>query len=396
MNKVTTINLNGLAFQLEENGYEALRAYLDAAAAKLAGNPDRDEIISDIERAIADKFRAVLGAHKTVVVTREVESVIAEMGPVDDCSDPAGAPRSEAGAARASDGGSVPPGGGPAASAADAQPVRRLYRLADGAMFAGVCNGLAAYFGIDPTIVRLLFIVLTVFSGGVVGLVYLVMMFVIPSAETAEQRAAASGEPFTTQEFIRRAKAGYYEGMKTFHDKRARREWRRRFKRDMRAWGDWFQWEMQAGARNWQRYWTPHPAFDAGWTLAMPFISLLKAALALACIVAVGSLLASGTILGHALPVALPVWGGVLLLLFAYTVIVLPLKVARHAYYHGGGWCALRPFQHLWDALVWVGFCVAVLWLVMHHGAAVRHAIHNIPPTVHEAVESIRQWWAQR
>jgi phage shock protein PspC (stress-responsive transcriptional regulator) len=263
-------------------------------------------------------------------------------------------------------------------------------------MFAGVCNGLAAYFGFDPTIVRLLFIVLTVFSGGVVGLVYLVMMFVIPSAETAEQRAAASGEPFTTQEFIRRAKAGYYEGMKTFHDKRARREWRRRFKRDMRAWSDWFQWEMQAGARNWQRYWTPHPAFDAGWTLAMPFISLLRAALALACIVAVGSLLASGTILGHALPVALPVWGGVLLLLFAYTVIVLPLKVARHAYYHGGGWCAHRPFQHLWDALVWVGFCVAVLWLVMHHGAAARHAIHNIPPTVHEAVESIRQWWAQR
>jgi hypothetical protein len=40
MQKVITINLNGNAYQLDETGYEALRAYLDHAEAQLANNPD--------------------------------------------------------------------------------------------------------------------------------------------------------------------------------------------------------------------------------------------------------------------------------------------------------------------------------------------------------------------
>src|SRR5271154_3020076 len=71
MNKVITINLDGFAYQLEEGGYDALRAYLETATARLAGNPDREEILSDIERAIADKFRALLASHKTVVEAKE-------------------------------------------------------------------------------------------------------------------------------------------------------------------------------------------------------------------------------------------------------------------------------------------------------------------------------------
>jgi hypothetical protein len=55
MNKVTTINLNGKAYQIEEAGYELLRKYLDQAAKKLEGNPDKDEIMGDFEHAIAEK-----------------------------------------------------------------------------------------------------------------------------------------------------------------------------------------------------------------------------------------------------------------------------------------------------------------------------------------------------
>ena len=69
MNKVITINLNGNAYQLEDRGYDALRAYLDNAARRLEGNPDKDEIVADIEQAIADKFRALLSATKTVAVS---------------------------------------------------------------------------------------------------------------------------------------------------------------------------------------------------------------------------------------------------------------------------------------------------------------------------------------
>jgi len=54
-----------------------------------------------------------------------------------------------------------------------------LNRLRQGRVVAGVCAGLAAYFGIDATLVRLAFAVLTVF-GGVGVLLYLCAWVIIP------------------------------------------------------------------------------------------------------------------------------------------------------------------------------------------------------------------------
>jgi phage shock protein PspC (stress-responsive transcriptional regulator) len=56
---------------------------------------------------------------------------------------------------------------------------KRLYRLRDGRVVAGVCAGLAAYLGIDPTLVRLAFALLTIFGGAGV-LLYLCAWIVIP------------------------------------------------------------------------------------------------------------------------------------------------------------------------------------------------------------------------
>ena len=57
---------------------------------------------------------------------------------------------------------------------------KRLYRSRNNRMFAGVCSGLGEYFDMDPTVIRLLF-VLGVFLGfGGAIFVYLVMMFVVP------------------------------------------------------------------------------------------------------------------------------------------------------------------------------------------------------------------------
>ncbi len=57
--------------------------------------------------------------------------------------------------------------------------VKRLYRSKDNRMVAGVCAGLAKYVDIDPTIVRLLF-VLGLFAGGATFWAYLVMMLIVP------------------------------------------------------------------------------------------------------------------------------------------------------------------------------------------------------------------------
>ena len=131
MNKVITINLGGNAYQLEEGGYDALRAYLENATARLQGNPDMDEIFSDIERAIAEKFRALLGGHKTVVETREVAAIIAEMGPIEaDAGQAAGPGASSTGGPGSASGQGAP---GEERAAGQGWPPRRLYRIREGA-----------------------------------------------------------------------------------------------------------------------------------------------------------------------------------------------------------------------------------------------------------------------
>lgn len=83
MRTVITISLNGNAYQLDAAAFEALRAYLDVAEQRLAGNPDQAEILADLEQAIADKCGRYLSPHKNVISADEVAQVIREMGPVD-------------------------------------------------------------------------------------------------------------------------------------------------------------------------------------------------------------------------------------------------------------------------------------------------------------------------
>jgi phage shock protein C len=63
------------------------------------------------------------------------------------------------------------------------QPVKKLYRSRKDRMLAGICGGLADYFGIDATWVRLLF-VLFFLVGGSALLVYLIMWLIVPLSPT--------------------------------------------------------------------------------------------------------------------------------------------------------------------------------------------------------------------
>lgn len=73
----------------------------------------------------------------------------------------------------------------PEGSESPAQPARpRLTRSATDSKIAGVCGGLAEYFGVDATPIRALWIVLSILPGAVIGglLVYLVAWILIPKA----------------------------------------------------------------------------------------------------------------------------------------------------------------------------------------------------------------------
>jgi phage shock protein PspC (stress-responsive transcriptional regulator) len=195
MRKVTTGSLNGNAYQFEEEAFTAVQAYLQKAAATFATNPDRAEILADLERAIADKCDTFLGRHKTVISVEEARQVLGEMGPVGD---------------------SFTQPDDTAAYSASAEPAstqlvyvaprrRRLFRLPNEGMIGGVCAGVAAYINIDVVWVRLAYVLL-VFCTGLWFLVWLVQLCITPKALTPEDIAAAHGDPITAREVVDRAR----------------------------------------------------------------------------------------------------------------------------------------------------------------------------------------------
>lgn len=58
--------------------------------------------------------------------------------------------------------------------------MRKLYRSSRDKKIFGICGGLAEYFGLDATLLRVLLIIVTVFSAGSVIIVYVIAGFVIP------------------------------------------------------------------------------------------------------------------------------------------------------------------------------------------------------------------------
>ena len=72
-------------------------------------------------------------------------------------------------------------GEGPSGQKAKEQgPVKHLFRSRKDRMISGVCGGLAEYFDMDPTVVRLIFVFLTIFSKGLGLLAYIILIFAMP------------------------------------------------------------------------------------------------------------------------------------------------------------------------------------------------------------------------
>lgn len=67
--------------------------------------------------------------------------------------------------------------------------IKRLHTSDTDSMIGGVCGGLAEYFGVDSTLVRILFVIFA-FAGGPGVLVYLVLWFVLPDEDDLHEQAA--------------------------------------------------------------------------------------------------------------------------------------------------------------------------------------------------------------
>ena len=62
---------------------------------------------------------------------------------------------------------------------------KRLYRVEQGNMLAGVCGGIGEYFDVDPTLIRLLWVIFSLAAGGGV-LAYIIAAIIIPKKSDVE------------------------------------------------------------------------------------------------------------------------------------------------------------------------------------------------------------------
>ena len=177
MQRISQINIAGRVISIEDNAYSLLSDYICALERQFAGEEGNDEIIQDIEYRIAELFSIAMQSGSAAINKADVQKVIDTLGPASEIGGNSDIPA---------------PKNLPVVYAARARQeeqerhqygYRRIYRSPDDKMIGGVCGGLARYFDIDPTIVRLIAVVLLL-GFGIGLLAYIIAWIVIPVART--------------------------------------------------------------------------------------------------------------------------------------------------------------------------------------------------------------------
>ncbi len=162
----TTVRLNRTVLQLDDAAHARLEEYLAESASLLEGDPDPQEILADLEQAVADQCLRRLGPQQTVVTLAELAPALEEIGSVQAPSDGIAAASSSS-----------------TAAAMHVVPTSRsLQQVSQGAVISGVCLGLARYFRLDATMLRIVAVLLLFGTGGAAILVYFGLMLLLPFA----------------------------------------------------------------------------------------------------------------------------------------------------------------------------------------------------------------------
>ena len=169
MKKVITAGIGGRSFTINEDAYERLNSYLTLFRnhVREAGT---EEVMDELESRIADLFYESVGDSNRVVDLDLVERVINQLGMPDGSSTRAEAPQ----------------------YSSDNKALRKLYRDTDDVRIAGVCSGLALYFGVDTALVRIIMLVALV-MGSAGFWIYVILWIAVPQAITPAQKCELRG-----------------------------------------------------------------------------------------------------------------------------------------------------------------------------------------------------------
>ena len=177
MNKTININLGGIFFHIDEFAYQKLRRYLDAIRRSLSDDPQgRDEILNDIEQRIGELLSERVKDERQVINEGDIDEITKIMGkPEDYLVDEELFEDEPKHRSRTSN--------------------KKLFRDGEDKFLGGVSSGLAHYFGIEPLWLRIIWLVLTIPTGGATILVYILLWILIPVAETTTEKLQMKGEP---------------------------------------------------------------------------------------------------------------------------------------------------------------------------------------------------------
>nr|WP_298790651.1 PspC domain-containing protein [uncultured Allomuricauda sp.] len=192
MNKTVNINLANTLFHIDDIAFNKLKRYLESLKRSFAGTPGSDEIIADIEARIAELFLEKMENERQVITEKEVDEVINVMGQPEDYMVDEDIFEDEPRTTQTR----------------TTRRSKKLYRDMDHKYIGGVSAGLEHYLGLDALWIRLIFILLAVFTG--FGLIaYILLWILVPEAATTSQKLDMSGEPVNISNIERKVKEGF-------------------------------------------------------------------------------------------------------------------------------------------------------------------------------------------
>lgn len=200
MKPVEYVSIGGYVFSLETDARESAGRYLSELESFYSKVESGSEVMEGIEERMSELLLEQSG-RGGVVTLPMVETVIATLGKpeaIEEESKDAAAPGEESSARKEE-------------RNQDVFKVRRkLYRDPANGKVAGVCSGLGAYFGVDTTVFRIIFVVLTLAGTGLffrhgwlntsslfAPIVYGILWICMPEAKTVRQRDELHGEKGT-------------------------------------------------------------------------------------------------------------------------------------------------------------------------------------------------------
>ena len=159
MKEAINANIGGEVFTLDRDAYDRLTIYLNDLRRNIS--TDTDEVMSDIEIHLAEILREGLPSEMMVVTLAMAERAIARIGQPEDFASEISDKTDKT------------------TKKQSTMNSKKLRRSRTDRSIAGVCAGLADYFGIDTTAMRILMVLLTVF-GGMSLWVYIILWLLIP------------------------------------------------------------------------------------------------------------------------------------------------------------------------------------------------------------------------